>query len=174
MPRYRPATVLTAEVIDSGTRGRYPEGAANRAREVTLRGQQLAMGTTNDSAAGIAIGQVVGGYFAMWNDVDPERRRAIIGATWEDNGNYVDPLFTAAGYGALGAMVVAAHERFPGYRFTLTEALDTHHDRARWGWALGGPDGEPPVAVGVDFATLGADGRLREVTGFFAQPGGNS
>jgi hypothetical protein len=59
-------------------------------------------------------------------------------------------------------------------RLTLTEAIDAHHDRARWGWALGSPNGEPPVAVGVDFATLGADGRLREVTGFFAQPSGNS
>ena len=130
--------------------------------------------TTNSTADAIAIGQVVEGYFAMWNEADAERRQAIIGATWDAAGNYVDPLFAAKGYAALDAMVVAVHERFPGYRFTLTEAIDAHHDRARWGWALGGPNGEPPVAVGVDFAILAADGRLREVTGFFAQTGGNS
>ena len=130
--------------------------------------------TTNGTADAIAIDQVVEGYFAMWNETDAERRQAIIGATWDTEAKYVDPLFTANGYAALDAMVVAVHERFPGYRFTLTEAIDTHHDRARWGWALGGSNGEPPVAVGVDFATLAADGRLREVTGFFAQTGGNS
>lgn len=130
--------------------------------------------TMTSTAGAIEIGQVVDSYFAIWNETDPERRRAIIGATWVPDSNYVDPLFTATGYEALDALVVAVHERFPGYRFTLTEAIDAHHDRARWGWALGGPTGEPPVAVGVDFATLAADGHLREVTGFFAQPAGTS
>ncbi len=130
--------------------------------------------TTNSPTDAIEIGQAVEGYFAMWNESDPQRRQKIIGATWDADSNYVDPLFTATGYEALDALVVAVHERFPGYQFTMTEAIDTHHDRARWGWALGDPNGETPVAVGVDFATLAADGRLREVTGFFAQTGGNS
>ncbi len=128
---------------------------------------------TNSATGTIAINQVVEGYFAMWNETDPQRRREIIGATWVADGNYVDPLFTANSYETLEAMVVAVHERFPGFRFTLTEAIGTHHDRERWGWALGDPNGEPPVAVGVDFAILAADGRLREVVGFFAQPVSN-
>jgi len=54
----------------------------------------------------------------------------------------------------------------------LVGAVETHHDRARWGWELypTGPEAGPPVAVGVDFAVLAPDGRLREVTGFFEQP----
>jgi hypothetical protein len=119
----------------------------------------------------IAIAETVAGYFAGWNETDPQRRREIICATWAAGASYVDPLFAAVGHDALEAMVVAVHERFPGYHFRLTGAIDAHHDRARWGWELAGPDGEPPVAVGVDFATLAPDGRLCDVTGFFAQPG---
>ncbi|HEY8596803.1 MAG TPA: nuclear transport factor 2 family protein [Thermomicrobiales bacterium] len=130
--------------------------------------------TRNSTTEAIAIDRVVEDYFAMWNETDSERRRAIIGATWDTVAEYVDPLFSASGYEALDAMVIAVHERFPGYRFALTEAIDAHHDRARWGWALAGPDGAPPVATGVDFAALAADGRLRSVTGFFTQSGGNS
>lgn len=91
----------------------------------------------------IAIGATVEGYFAEWNEADRQRRRAIIAATRAAEAGYVDPLFAAVGYDALDAMVVAVHERFPGYRFRLTEAIDAHRDRARWGWELAGGDGDP-------------------------------
>jgi hypothetical protein len=105
----------------------------------------------------------------MWNETDPLRRRAVTAATWSREASYIDPLFAADGHEALDALVVAVHEQFPGYRFRLTGAVDAHHDRARWNWELAGPDGSPPAAAGVDFATLAPDGRLRTVTGFFAQ-----
>lgn len=116
------------------------------------------------------ISDVVDGYFAMWNETDSLRRRAVTAATWAQDASYIDPMFAADGHDALDAMVAAVHVQFPGYRFRLTGAVDAHHDRARWNWELAGPDGSPPVAVGVDFAVLAPDGRLRAVTGFFAQP----
>lgn len=116
------------------------------------------------------ISQVVEGYFAMWNETDPIRRRAVTAATWSQDASYLDPLFAADGREALDAMVVAVHEQFPGHRFRLTSSIDSHHDRAQWQWELAGPDGSPPVAAGVDFAVLAPDGRLCAVTGFFAQP----
>ncbi len=116
------------------------------------------------------IGIVVDNYFAMWNETDPARRHEVIAATWSRDASYVDPLFAAEGAAALDGLVAGMHERFPGHRFRLTGAVDIHHDRARWGWELAGPDGGPAVAVGVDFAVLAPDGRLREVTGFFEPP----
>ncbi len=112
----------------------------------------------------------VEGYFAMWNETDPARRRDMIAATWTEDASYVDPLFAAEGYEALDALVAGVHEQFPGHRFQLTGDIDAHHDRARWDWALVGPDGEAPVAAGVDVAMFAPDGRLRAVTGFFHQP----
>lgn len=116
------------------------------------------------------ISEVVNGYFAMWNETDAPRRRAVTAATWSQDAHYIDPMFAADGHDGLDALVAAVHEQFPGYRFRLTGAVDAHHDRARWGWELAGPDGGPPAAVGVDFALLASDGRLRAVTGFFEQP----
>jgi hypothetical protein len=114
----------------------------------------------------VTLSKIVDSYFEMWNETDQARRREVIATTWAPEGGYVDPMFTADGHDALDAMVAAVHQKFPGHRFRLTEAVDGHHDRARWGWELAGPDG--PVAGGVDFAVLDAGGRLREVTGFFA------
>ncbi len=120
--------------------------------------------------SGTSITVLVEQYFAMWNETDPRRRRAVIAETWAENAGYADPLFTAEGHEALDAMVAAVHEQYPGYRFSLVGVADTHHDRVRWGWELGIPDGSPPVAAGIDFAVIASDGRLREVTGFFKQP----
>ncbi|KWX00693.1 hypothetical protein TH66_03595 [Carbonactinospora thermoautotrophica] len=125
-----------------------------------------------ETDAATPINKVVDGYFAMWNETDPGRRREVIEATWAPDASYVDPLFAADGPDALDAMVAAVHERFPGHRFRLAGAVDVHHDRARWGWELAGPDGGPPVATGVDFAVLTAARRLREVTGFLERPAG--
>ena len=110
------------------------------------------------------IKTIVDGYFAMWNETDPARRREVVAATWAERPTYVDPMVAADDRAGLDAMVAGVHQQFPGHRFRLTGPVDAHHDQARWGWELAGPDG--PVAAGVDFAVLDADGRLRAVTGF--------
>lgn len=124
----------------------------------------------NESNATTPIGEVVDGYFAMWNETDQARRREVIEATWTSDASYVDPMFDAEGQDALDAMVAGVHEQFPGHRFRPTGTVDVHNDRARWGWELTGSSDGSTVVSGVDFAVLAADGRLREVTGFFEQP----
>lgn len=120
----------------------------------------------------IPISDAVNGYFAMWNETDPLRRRAVTTATWSDDASYIDPLFAADGRDGLDAMAAAVHEQFPGHRFRLTGPVDAHHGRARWNWELTAPDDGPAVVSGVDFAVLAPDGRLRMVTGFLDQPTG--
>jgi len=120
----------------------------------------------------VPIDAVVDGYFAMWNETDTTRRGDAIAAAWTPGGGYLDPLFVADGYEALHALVAGVHERFPGHRFRLAGPVDAHHDRARWDSELASPDGGTTVVSGVDFAVLAPDGRLREVTGFFARPTG--
>ena len=110
------------------------------------------------------IANIVDSYIASWNEPDPERRRALVGRTWSEDGSYVDPLMTGAGTDEIAAMIGAAQAQFPGHRFELAFGPDAHNDRVRFAWRLVGADG--PVAAGVDFATVADDGRLRAVTGF--------
>ena len=125
-----------------------------------------------ESKGTMAATEVVDRYFAIWNEADPARRRALIEATWSPDASYLDPLYSADGPDGLDALAAGAQAQFPGHRFRLVGALDAHHDRARWGWELAAPDGAPPAVVGVDFAVLTPDGRLRAVTGFFQPPAG--
>ena len=69
-------------------------------------------------------------------------------------------------------LVEAVHQQFPGHAFRLTGAVDAHHDRVRWTWALAPEAGGDAVATGLDVAVVGADGRLSHVTGFIDAPAG--
>ncbi len=113
------------------------------------------------------IETIVDGYFAMWNETDRARRKEVTGATWVPDASYVDPRFTADGHDGLDKMVAGVHAAYPGHRFRLSNAVDAHHDRARWGWEFAGPDDGAPLATGVDYAVVADDGRLQQVTGFF-------
>lgn len=112
------------------------------------------------------IATVVDDYIAVWNEADPARRRELIARTWTDDGTYVDPLMRGEGVEEIDAMVGAARQQFPGHRFELTFGPDAHNDVVRFTWTLVGEETGAAAAVGVDFATVAADGRLRAVTGF--------
>jgi hypothetical protein len=110
------------------------------------------------------IAATVDKYIATWNEPDAERRRALAGEVWTDDGTYLDPLMRGDGPDEIAQMIGAARAQFPGHRFELSFGPDAHNDHVRFAWQLVG--GEGPVAAGVDFATVAADGRLRAVTGF--------
>jgi hypothetical protein len=107
-------------------------------------------------------------YFAIWNETDAERRRALIARTWSDKASYVDPLIQAEGHAGIDTMVSGIQERFPGHRFRRTSDVDSHHDRVRFSWELA-VDGSAALAAGVDFGIVAADERLDAITGFVDQ-----
>jgi hypothetical protein len=110
----------------------------------------------------------VDAYFDMWNETDPGRRADLIRQAWADDARYLDPLLEADGPDGLSTMVETVHQHYPGQRFTRTSGIDAHHDLVRFAWQLAGPDGTVTVA-GIDVGELGADGRLRRITGFFGE-----
>jgi hypothetical protein len=114
---------------------------------------------------------VIHGYIASWNETDPARRRELIGQVFSDDASYLDPLMSGEGGDGIDAMIAGAQKQYPGHRFELSFGPDAHNDRVRFAWRLYGENGDADsVAAGVDFATLGEDGRLRTVTGFLEQP----
>ena len=110
------------------------------------------------------ITTVVGDYLAAWNARDAQTRRGLVQRAFTDGATYVDPHRFGAGHEALDAMIAAAQDGLPGHHIEPNGDVDAHNDRVRFSWTLVGPDG--PVAIGRDFAIVGADGRLRDVTGF--------
>ncbi len=86
-------------------------------------------------------------YLACWNETDSAARRDLITKTWADDASYIDPLVNAQGHDAIDAAIAA------------------HHDVARFSWGLGG-DGDEPLVIGSDVASVSADGRLARVVGF--------
>jgi hypothetical protein len=104
-------------------------------------------------------------YIAMWNETDPEQRRALVAQAVTDDATYVDPLMRGEGVDGISAMIAGAQQQFPGHRFALHAEPDAHHDRLRFSWSLAA-DGGDPVAIGMDFVTIADDGRMRSITGF--------
>ncbi|QEC49045.1 nuclear transport factor 2 family protein [Baekduia soli] len=112
------------------------------------------------------ITDLVTTYIAVWNEGDADRRRALVAQAFSPDAAYLDPLMEGRGHDGIDAMVAGAQAQFPGHRFVLAGAPDAHHDRVRFAWHLVPEDGGAPAAIGIDFATLDDDGRLRAVTGF--------
>ena len=116
------------------------------------------------------VATVVETYLAAWNETDPDVRRRLIERAWTEDASYLDPLMAGEGRDGIDTMIAAAQQAYPGHRFELAQGPDAHNDRVRFTWHLHGPDGNGPVAVGIDFGTVAQDGRLRTVTGFLEQP----
>jgi hypothetical protein len=112
---------------------------------------------------------LVDSYLEMWNETDPQHRRELVAATMTDDARYLDPLMSGEGIDGISTMIAGAQQQYPGHRFSLLNGPDAHHDRLRFSWALSNPAGEP-IAVGIDFATLDAEGRMGSVTGFLEAP----
>ena len=112
------------------------------------------------------VTELIDRYFAIWNETDAEARRNLIAWTYTEQATYLDPMLQAQGRDGIDQMVKTVHEKYPGYTFTRTSEVDSHHDRARFSWQLA-PKGGPALVKGIDFVILSPDGRLQSVTGFF-------
>jgi hypothetical protein len=116
------------------------------------------------------LNTLVNRYIEAWNEADGDRRRELVAATWTDDGTYLDPVMSGVGHDSIATMIGLAHQQFPEHRFELSFGPDAHNDVVRFAWTLYGPEGNSPVAVGVDFGVVADEGRLRSVTGFLESP----
>ena len=121
---------------------------------------------TDESSAIADVDSLVGRYTRAWNETDPSARRSAVEEIWTGDGTYRDPRTTVVGHEAIDGWIAAVQERFPGFTFTVSGDVDAHHDVARIPWELG-PAGGAAVLAGIDVAVLTADGRIRDVYGFF-------
>ena len=105
-------------------------------------------------------------YVVMFNEADADTRTDLGREVFVDDGRLVDPLVDAVGPEQIAAAIGGLRDQMPGHSLTRTTVVDAHHDHARFGWTVNGPDGAVAVA-GIDVVTFDSDGRIRTAVGFF-------
>jgi ketosteroid isomerase-like protein len=136
---------------------------------LTREAKTMALATeTQATAAEKAVDQ----YFQAWNARDRNVRVAAVEAACAMDIVYTDPKADVKGHQAFSDMIEAVQTQVatqhPTFAFLRTSAVDEHHGRLRFNWALTGHDAAT-VLAGVDFAQLSDDGRLQLVVGFFGE-----
>ncbi|GIE83485.1 hypothetical protein Aph02nite_94350 [Actinoplanes philippinensis] len=97
----------------------------------------------------------------VFNERDPERRRAAITRTYAPGVRFADPEEVVVRYDALDAKAQKILDEAPGFVFSPDGPLLISHDLGHLPWAFG-PEGRPPVVRGIDIALI-ADGLITHV-----------
>jgi hypothetical protein len=121
--------------------------------------------TATESTAPATAAELARQYIAVWNETDPQRRRALVSEVFAPGATYTDPLGAAAGQDEIDGFVAGAQAQFAGLVFSLPADPDAHHHLARFQWHLSVPGTEEPLAIGFDVVEI-ADGRIAKVHGF--------
>ena len=104
-------------------------------------------------------------YMTMWNERDPELIRSHLDRCVGEDCWWVDPLHQHTGRDALEANVREFRAQFPNADLGVGSNIDSHNDRHRYEWVIVS-DGELMIR-GFDVVTVGADGLIDRVDGFF-------
>jgi hypothetical protein len=127
-------------------------------------------------------------YVALWNEPDPERRRATVRALWSEDGSQIlhppeeiraqaaalgffASVLEARGHAALEQRVAIAYEQFVARGDAAFRTCGTPvqlGDVLKFEWEYAPLDGSPATAGGTEFMLLAADGRIRTDYQFIA------
>ncbi|SPJ29765.1 nuclear transport factor 2 family protein [Falsiruegeria mediterranea] len=115
------------------------------------------------------LDDVVAAYGALWVEKDPAKRLEHLNIAWAEDGRYVDPNGDVTGRDGLADYMDAFHAQAKGSQIVVTSAAVHHHEMVHFTWAMKAVGGIP-LLKGHDFATLDADGRIKQLVGFFGDP----
>lgn len=125
--------------------------------------------------------ELVERYLAMWNEPDPEARRAAVRVLWAEDGvqvlqppeemrqaaakvGFVNAVLEARGHDELEARVTRAYEEFVAsgeFRFRSRKDAVALGDVVRFGWEMAPADGGDATAAGTEFVVVDPRGRIR-------------
>jgi hypothetical protein len=113
--------------------------------------------------------QIVDAYGAAWGEPDIAKRRALLEQAWADDATYTDPQSDVKGRDGLIELISGFQRQVSGAKIVATSAVDAHHDRFRFAWAMQSADGAT-MMEGIDYGELAPDGRIQKIVGFFGPP----
>ncbi len=97
----------------------------------------------------------------VFNERDPDRRRAAIARTYTDDVAFHDAEGVITGPSAMNDKVQHLLDDAPGFVFRPEGPLREVDDLGMQAWGFG-PEGQPPVVAGIDVALV-HDGRITSV-----------
>jgi len=103
-------------------------------------------------------------YAAIWSS-DPARRESELNECLADDASYCDPNGPLKGRAALSDYMAGFQQSVPGGRFRIVQVI-AHNGRSLARWVLQNADGAV-LQLGASFAHHDAEGRLKEIRGFF-------
>ena len=107
-------------------------------------------------------------YAACWSAPRAERD-PVLAASVDHEVVYRDPSAEVAGLTSLSDYMDGFRGAFPTGRFVI-DRVECHHERSLAHWRQLDGSGQTKQ-LGISFARHAEDGRLREITGFFLDPG---
>lgn len=133
--------------------------------------------------------ELVERYVAMWNEHDPESRRAMVRELWAAEGaqilqppmemleqarrvGFINLVLEARGHDELEVRVSRAYEEFvaPGeFRFRQRGHATQLGEVIKFGWEMVPVGGGDPAGVGLEFLILEPNGRIRADYQFIEQ-----
>jgi hypothetical protein len=111
------------------------------------------------------VDDVLASYFAAWNELDPFRRRGLLGRSMTDDAQLIDPTGCWQGIDGLVERIGRYQSAAPGTRVVPASGVDAHNDVARYAWKIVDPEGRD-VSEGLDVAERVSDGRLKKILMF--------
>jgi hypothetical protein len=111
----------------------------------------------------------VDAYGAAWGEPDASKRRALLERAWADGATYTDPQSDVSGIDGLIELISGFQQQVNGAKIVATSAVDVHHDKFRFTWAMQAADGATMIE-GIDYGELAPDGRIQKIVGFFGPP----
>ena len=113
--------------------------------------------------------EVLMAYGGAWTERDPAKRMQHLEIAWAEDGRYVDPNGDVTGRAGLAEYMDAFHAQAKGSKIVVTSKPNPHHKMVHFTWAMKAPGGIA-LLKGHDFGTLGPDGRITQLVGFFGDP----
>jgi hypothetical protein len=128
------------------------------------------MMTITPSAQSLAA--TIDSFLHALTEVDVAKRDALIAQACADDCRLIEPHRSAKGHPGISRMAAVNLVEFPGYAYRRIGAVEPGSGVSLcFTWHLIRPDGMAAIG-GVDVATRGPDGRLRQITRRFEHRAG--
>jgi uncharacterized protein len=104
-------------------------------------------------------------YVAVWNETDPDARRATVEQLWAPDAVEYTETKEHRGHDGLEKRVISAYDELvagQGYRFHLDGPVVGHHDMVTFRTTMTPAAGGDVAWIGLMVLRLDADGRIRE------------